>query len=291
MTELELAPPIGVLPADAVDAFARSLRYEIAVLETELIRVTHEVDAVDATIHESDTFDLRERAEVEGRLRRFLDDWLRSEESEFRAAVDTAKTEAALRVRVAEVEADAIIAEAQTEYDSARSAPIALPAPVVVSSSPALAVLPSLEDTPTLEPSTAPPAADAQRIGSTWIDDALAALDLDDPSEALVAAAAVAADVADSGRAANAADATDDTTEPPPLGEISDADFQRVVGHDADGTGVIDAAPEEVYARFWKGERDAVATRSHARNWAALQVLLPMVAILMVLVLAGLLIG
>lgn len=261
MTDLEMPREFDAVPADAVYAILHAWSYEMSVLQAELDAIAEEVRSLEQDEPgEHAPLPQDQRDEIERRLIALLDDWLQREEQDLPTAIEAARGRAEDRVRLAKVEAGAI--RAATRAVMATEGPEAAP----TSPRAQLAASPIPPAALTHAPAEAPAA------GTSEVDDVLTALlaALDDPQPLAPPLGAPLAPASGHGPSA------DDTPSPllPPAG--------------------LQAQPAEADAehrRFWEGEAAAMEKRTRRQRWVLTDLVLPLVALVLVLVVALLVIG
>lgn len=129
--QIDLPEAVDMVPVDVVDAIARAIQQEHDAVLIELARVNEEAETIRRVLEGTSGRDIGAGDEAERRLLTFLDEWARRDEAELDAAVDAARARADERVRLAHVEAAAVLGRLEAEAAHAPSSgPV--PAPPVV---------------------------------------------------------------------------------------------------------------------------------------------------------------
>lgn len=123
MVQLELPSPTEIVPADAVDAVVRALAHETEALQRELARVAGETESMRRLLGQQQGFGGAGGEDLKRRLTAVLAAWQQADDAELRDALDAARARAEDRVRLAHVEAGAIIAAARAEALRATATP------------------------------------------------------------------------------------------------------------------------------------------------------------------------
>jgi hypothetical protein len=287
--KLDLPQAFDVVPIEAVDAINRALQHEDETVRNELARVNEEIETLQRLLDGARDLEIAPGEELERRLLAFLDDWHRLDETDTRAALDAARSRAEDRVRVAHVEAGAIVAAARADADRARHAsavpsqsvfagpPIALEAPPVFAAPaplpPPVAVAAPAPAPADVRPSAVAPSTEVPATGA--LDDllasVLAALEGGQSATSAVELLPPAGLTAGAGVSA-------------PLDDVASARTYADVG-----TELGDAVDSSAAAPVSAGPVPAPRAPERSNQWRPLHYLLPMVAVVAVLALCLLL--